>query len=192
MSDPSTTKPGWQTTEFWLALAAKLLGALLATGVIGDGTYAMRIAGVAAAVLTSLGYSVSRAVVKAAAVLLLIGLIGTTQMGCATAKAIPRAAGAAVVDCASQEGPKLLQLVLGFVGQLVSASASWDELEGQAEAEDTTIGECAFVETWTKLHPAPPTTGPVPAVARATTSALDKMRSHAGGVTWRLADGSIR
>jgi hypothetical protein len=185
------TKPGWQTTEFWLALAAKLLGALLATGVIGDGTIAMRIAGVAAAVLTSLGYSVSRAVVKAAGVLLLVGLIGTTQMGCATAKQIPAATAQAIVDCATTDGPKLLQLALNFASQLVSTSSDWAGLESQAEAEGTSIGECAFVEVWTKLHPAPPA-GPVAAMVSSAPTQLDKLRAHSGGVSWRLSDGSIR
>jgi hypothetical protein len=186
------TKPGWQTTEFWLALAAKLLGTLLATGVIGDGTVAMRIAGVASAVLTSLGYSVSRAIVKAAGILLLIGLVGTTQMGCAAAKALPGAAEQAIVDCATTDGPKLLQLALSFASQLVAASSDWTGLEAQAEAEGTAVGECAFVEVWNKLHPTPPT-GPAPAVvARTSPASLDKLRTHAGGVRWRLSDGTIR
>lgn len=186
------TKPGWQTEEFWLALAAKLLGTLLATGVIGDGTVAMRIAGVAAAVLTSLGYSVSRAVVKTAGILLLIGLVSTTQMGCATVKSLPGAAEQAIVDCAATDGPKLLQLALSFVSQLVAASSDWAGLETQAETEGTAVGGCAFVEVWNKLHPTPPT-GPVPAIAARTSSTpLDKLRAHAGGVSWRLSDGTIR
>ena len=68
-SEVATTsvKSGWRTTEFWLALAAKLLGALTTTGILGDGTQAMRIAGLAVVILASLGYSYNRATVKAAA-----------------------------------------------------------------------------------------------------------------------------
>lgn len=64
---PAPVKPGWQTTEFWLSVAAKLLGILYASGAIGDGTVAARIAGLATTVLAALGYTVARAAVKVAA-----------------------------------------------------------------------------------------------------------------------------
>jgi len=60
----SPAKPGYKTTEFWLAFAAKLLGAAFAAGIIGDGTEVSRIAGLAAVMLTALGYTVSRTMVK--------------------------------------------------------------------------------------------------------------------------------
>lgn len=63
----TSVKSGWRTTEFWLALAAKVLGVLTTTGILGDGTQAMRIAGLAVVVLASMGYSYSRGAVKAAA-----------------------------------------------------------------------------------------------------------------------------
>lgn len=75
-------KPGYQTTEFWLSAAAKLLGLLFASGVLGDGSIGMRIAGLAATVLAALGYTVSRSMVKMAGVFLLFGLLGSTQMSC--------------------------------------------------------------------------------------------------------------
>jgi hypothetical protein len=106
--------------------------------------------------------------------------------GCATAKSIPVAAGQAIVDCASQDKGRLLNLVLDFVSQLVAASSSWDNIETQAEAEGTSIGECAFVEVWTRFHPLPPV------AARLAQTQLDKLRSHAGGVSWRLTNGTIK
>lgn len=59
------TKPGWKTTEFWLSGAATLLSMLFASGVIGTGTMADKIAGLAALALTTLGYTVSRGMAKA-------------------------------------------------------------------------------------------------------------------------------
>lgn len=56
-------KPGWQTSELWLSLAATLLSFFFASGAITNSTV-MAIAGIAATVLTALGYQVSRTLVK--------------------------------------------------------------------------------------------------------------------------------
>jgi len=53
-------KPGWKTSEFWLSLAAALLGAFVASGVLPVEHLAMKIAGVALTALASLGYAASR------------------------------------------------------------------------------------------------------------------------------------
>lgn len=60
----STVKPGWKTSEFWLSMAATVIGALTTDGVIGAGTEAAKIAGVALIALASLGYTYSRTMVK--------------------------------------------------------------------------------------------------------------------------------
>ncbi len=52
-------KKGYQTTEFWLSLAAMALTALYASGVLA-GTVPLAIAGIAATILGALGYTVSR------------------------------------------------------------------------------------------------------------------------------------
>lgn len=57
-------KPGYKTTEFWLALAATVVSSLYAAGVIPADTVWDKVLGVAAAVLVSLGYSVSRGAAK--------------------------------------------------------------------------------------------------------------------------------
>jgi len=59
-------KPGYKTTEFWLATGATLLSALFASGVLADGSLAIKIAGIAATVLGALGYAVVRGAVKKA------------------------------------------------------------------------------------------------------------------------------
>lgn len=85
-------KPGWQTSEFWKGLAAMALTALFASGILTNNT-ALAIAGIAASMLTSMGYTVSRTMVKsgaakaaaaATAALLLVSL--STSSGCAASQ----------------------------------------------------------------------------------------------------------
>jgi hypothetical protein len=57
-------KPGYKTSEFWLALAAMFLTALFASGAIASGGSTDKVLTFAAAALTSLGYSVSRGLAK--------------------------------------------------------------------------------------------------------------------------------
>ena len=64
------TKPGYKTTEFWLSLLATLLGFLLASGVmdvVPEESWIAKLIGGLVAVLATLGYSASRAKVKAEA-----------------------------------------------------------------------------------------------------------------------------
>lgn len=58
------TKPGYKTTEFWLGLAAMVLTALYASGVIPTGGMAATIAAMAATILGALGYTVVRGATK--------------------------------------------------------------------------------------------------------------------------------
>jgi len=60
-----TPVAGWKTTEFWLKLAAILLTTLLASGAITNDRV-LAVAGMAAAMLGALGYTVSRTQVKVA------------------------------------------------------------------------------------------------------------------------------
>lgn len=59
-------KPGWKTTEFWMSLAAMIIGALLASGAFADGSMVAKILGGAMAAMSGLGYTASRAKVKSA------------------------------------------------------------------------------------------------------------------------------
>ena len=64
------TKPGYKTTEFWLSLLATLLGFGLASGAmdsVSQDSWIARVVGGLVAVLSTLGYSASRAKVKASA-----------------------------------------------------------------------------------------------------------------------------
>lgn len=58
--------PGYKTTEFWLSLAAMIVGTLLAAGVFGEGDTAYKILAFVGATLASFGYSYSRGRVKSA------------------------------------------------------------------------------------------------------------------------------
>ena len=60
-------KPGWQTTEFWLTLIALIVGALLSSGAVQEGTTLYQAITFAAVILSALGYTVSRSIVKKAA-----------------------------------------------------------------------------------------------------------------------------
>jgi hypothetical protein len=57
-------KPGYKTTEFWLSVAAAVVGATLASGVIPAASPWVKVLGVAAMALASLGYSYSRGKAK--------------------------------------------------------------------------------------------------------------------------------
>jgi hypothetical protein len=57
-------KPGYKTTEFWLSVAAMLVGAILASGIVPNTGIWMQLAGIATTLLNGLGYSVSRGIAK--------------------------------------------------------------------------------------------------------------------------------
>ena len=57
-------KPGWKTSEFWLTIIAGAVSAVFASGLVETGTVIEKALGIAAIVLASLGYSVSRGLAK--------------------------------------------------------------------------------------------------------------------------------
>jgi len=58
------SKPGYKTTEFWLSVVAMVIGAAFASGVFPAESAGDKILGLAATVLSALGYTVSRTMVK--------------------------------------------------------------------------------------------------------------------------------
>lgn len=62
---PPPPKAGWRTSEFWLHLAAQVVGALAAANVFPAGGRAAQIAGMALMLLSALGYSYNRTQLKA-------------------------------------------------------------------------------------------------------------------------------
>lgn len=68
MSEESVKKPGWKSSEFWLAVVANLVSLVYMSGVV-DATetdWDNKIVGLCAIVLVNLGYQVSRTLVKKA------------------------------------------------------------------------------------------------------------------------------
>jgi hypothetical protein len=57
------TTPGYKTTEFWLTLASNIVGALLTSGLVTN-DHVLKILGLAAMILSSLGYTVARTMIK--------------------------------------------------------------------------------------------------------------------------------
>ena len=57
-------KPGYKTTEFWLATLAVVVGVLMASGAFESGDSVAKALALVASVLASLGYSVSRGMAK--------------------------------------------------------------------------------------------------------------------------------
>ena len=59
-----TVKPGYKSSEFYLSTAAFILGALMASGVIAEGSPVAQAIGLAASALAAMGYSWSRGAAK--------------------------------------------------------------------------------------------------------------------------------
>lgn len=169
-------KPGWQTTEFWGAWAVKILGALIAGGVFGDGTTAMRIAGAAMTLLGFLGYTYSRSVVKAAAFALLFIVPLSSLTACAQAKS----AGVAIVDCTKTN----YQLAAVELAKCTTWSCVYDTAIGFG----ATVGGCAFramVDSGTLLADTARSAAPATGVAE-----FERFRAAvAGGATYRTSTG---
>lgn len=57
-------KPGFKTSEFWLGVASFLTGALMASGMIGDGNAVLQLVGGLCMALSPAAYSVGRGLAK--------------------------------------------------------------------------------------------------------------------------------
>lgn len=195
MSDTATTK-GYRTTEFWLSLAAKLLGILFASGAIGDGSAVARVAGLAAMVLTALGYTVSRTMVKTAGVLLLAGLFATTQPACAAAERAGAAAKVAAIDCGVPKLATAAALVARWAVQdALAGEVQWAKHETDAIGFGLGVGSCAYAEflrAW-KAQPRPQALAIAaqPDPLAAAEAGLERLRARLSGAPIKLADGTV-
>jgi hypothetical protein len=146
---PTPTKPGYKTTEFWLSMLATLLTALFASGALTNNV-ALAIAGMAATVLTALGYKVSRTLVKTAGALLLAGLLVAPQIACSSARQRGSAAAGAFLDC---QAPNLIPLLPDAIAIAKSAVMRWIAGDGHVDLAGikadaaplkSDLGRCAF------------------------------------------------
>lgn len=153
ITETTTAKPGWKTTEFWLGLAAKLLGGAYAAGLIGDGTTVARVAGLAVVVLAYLGYSVARGMAKSggAALLLACFVLASTQLACDTGRARAAAGVGAFLQCeAPHVDANLLaeakRVMIDAVGKWISGDGHTDTagLKSAAGPLKSDLMRCAF------------------------------------------------
>lgn len=205
ITETTTGKPGWRTSEFYLALAAKLLGGAYAAGLIGDGGTVARIAGLAVVVLTYLGYSVSRGLAKAggaAAVLVLVLAAGATQPACSwqQVKADTGAVAHGAVTCAKADVPAIkalgLQLTMEALASVLGGKGiPWPQIEAEAEAgaklQGVAVGSCAFgqlIADLAKLLP-PPAGQSIMARADDGRGELATLKAHLGVTSISLEGG---
>jgi hypothetical protein len=158
----SSVKPGWKTSEFCLALAAKLLGAAFAVGFLGDGSSLARLGGMAAVVLSSLGYTVSRTMIKTAAMLCLFVGIVHTQTACATLKSGGKAVASDAIDCTKAEAMKAITQFAPVVDALLVYSTGGDgkidtaALKSASKSFARDVGGCVVADAIVRaLKPAP-------------------------------------
>lgn len=59
-------KPGYKTTEFWISLAAVIIGSVVASGIVPADSVWERIIGLAVSALAALGYTGARLSIKKA------------------------------------------------------------------------------------------------------------------------------
>lgn len=76
-------KPGWQTSEFWLHLIATILGAIMASG-LPSNSKIVQVSGMGLSLLSVLGYTTGRVIIKNAAQVLLVGILLLGAYGCST------------------------------------------------------------------------------------------------------------
>jgi hypothetical protein len=146
----SAPTPGWRTSEFYCAWAVKILGALMASGVLGDGTTAQRIAGAALTLLGFLGYTYSRTLVKTAGALALVCLIAAPQTACGEARSRGSASVGAFLDCEAKDVapllPDAIALAKAAVMRWISGSGTVDAagLKSDAAPLKSDLGKCAW------------------------------------------------
>lgn len=186
-TDP--VRPGWKTTEFWLKVAAIILTALFASGVIPTTGTAAMIAAIAATILGALGYTVGRSLVKAAgAALILCALFASSQTACGPV-AVGAGAGrakVAVIDCTKADAGQIAAVLAGFAPLLRGSAPDWKAVEANAIAAGTTIGGCALQELWESYtSPKLALTGMSDGRGAVAQVVLEDFRTnHAGGATF--------
>jgi hypothetical protein len=204
---PTPPKPGYKTTEWWGHLAAMALTLVFASGLLTNST-ALNIAGIAAAWLGSFGYQVNRSWVKTAAVLLLVGALGTAQTACTAAErsAVATSAGHAAINCTATAIGTTPGLDLATLAAVVNLTAAerlrcmtpvgldWRCVEADAIGQGVTLGGCALVQMVAAAAKAisPAASGlaanPAPPPGRAE---LEDFRGKVGGATWHTSTGDL-
>jgi hypothetical protein len=159
--DPAPVKSGWWTSEHVLALVALFLTAAYASGLIPtDGTWA-KIGAIVATVLTALGYTVSRTMIKTAAMLLLFVMVAHGSMACSGSQ---KAAETSLWSCTETAAVKDLEGTA--LNILTSGVSNWkQQLLALASAFGNAELDCAV--SFARAVLASKVGGPNEAIARA-------------------------
>lgn len=118
--------------------------------------------------------------------------------GCATLKAAPGAAKAAVIDCARADGVAIAAVIaqLGTEAALSALGAGkidWTGIESAAWGQGKVVGGCALAELVAALGSAPATSKTTQSFAASAQpaadgrAALERFRARAGGGQWAIA-----
>lgn len=190
----SPPKPGWKTSEFAGHAAAMLLTLIFASGLLTNQT-AIQIAGIAAAWLGSLGYTVNRTLLKAGAGMLLVGLLAAPQVACsASAKGKEAAAASAFLNCEAGQFPAgtlgdATALAIQVIVHEISGGGAVDanRLKADAAPLKSNLLQCAWDAAIAALTapPAPPKPGAPAAAAMA----IDRDQLRASWADVRLELG---
>lgn len=121
---PAAIKPGYRTTEFWFKVSALVLSAVFASGVLTSNT-ALAIAGMAATVLTSLGYTVSRTMVKVAGMMLLVAMFALPLVSACSSGTV-KAVGQVAWDCTAPQRAEAVAVLTPLADSAIRAAASAD------------------------------------------------------------------
>lgn len=199
----TTTKPGYKTTEFYLSLLATLLTALFASGVFTSST-SLAIAGMAATVLTALGYKVTRAMVKMAGLVLLVGLATSSQLGCSTLRDSGTRVAGDVVDCMkpdakaaiSELAPAFRDIVKNATGN--NGRVDWAPVRAAAAPLKSAATRCAFTAVIAEVLRPRQGPGQSPQSSPLEADQVDVLTGFRaiqadlfGGATFKLADGTL-
>lgn len=143
-------KPGWKTSEFWLNKFAILLSVLFATNAIPTGSFWMKIALIIATMLGSLGYTVSRTIIKTAGMLFLVAFGLHATSGCSWSKTEAKTIETAAVDCTKGELKNAVDMFVPVVGKLLQLATGADGKVDWTQVEDGTkklagdVGGCVL------------------------------------------------
>ncbi len=180
----TTVKPGHKTSEAALTVLAIVVGATLASGILTSNTL-VQLFGIAQMTLAGLGYTWSRTLVKTAAALLFVAVLGHTQVAC---KANGPVIGAVSIDCTVDHAADIANVLDALKSAL--SGGGWSAVYTRAKQAGTDIGGCALAELVQDYlgGKAAPAKGEGQ-TARAT---LEKFRSEeAGGATFITPAGAL-
>ena len=196
-------KPGHKTTELAFGLLAAVLSTLFASGIIPTQGPIATVAAIAAITLTALGYTVSRTLVKTAALLALVVLgLGATQTACTGFKTDAKDAAGKFVDCTKPAlATTASELVPAFADVLRNATGNtgkvdWAPVNKVAAPLKSIASQCAFASVIAELlspkaKPGAPQSSPLAADPTDVLAGFGAIRAKWGGALYKTDGGQL-